>query len=101
MSKKYEIIKALIADGLITQDQRFKVGAVIDKVFEGEISLSWSVDDIQSWADGMNVELTDDEAGEILFNVERGHDSDIGINWDVIGTHISMYKADPNRANGA
>jgi hypothetical protein len=34
------------------------------------------------------VKLTEDEANEILLEMERKHDADIGINWETIDDYI-------------
>ena len=44
------------------------------------ISIRWHIDDILS----MRPDLTDDQARQVLSYLKRGHDANIGINWDVI-----------------
>lgn len=59
-----------------------------------QISITWCVDDVLSQAELMEVELTVEEARDILANVKLQHDCGIGINWDVIQTHIEMESDD-------
>ena len=44
----------------------------------------WSIEDV---TDCVNYELTDEQAREVLDRVERYHDANIGINWDVLQYH--------------
>ena len=52
----------------------------------------WSKADIQGRAKEMDVTLTDAECKEIADNIERTHDANIGINWEVIDENIRYYK---------
>ena len=55
------------------------------------IQIYWCTEDVTHQAEIMGIPLTEEQADDILDNVERYHDATIGINWDVIGTHIEMY----------
>jgi len=44
------------------------------------ISISWGVGDVKS----VRGDLTDDQAWEVLCRVAQRHDSENGVNWDVI-----------------
>jgi len=50
---------------------------------------SWTVGDIQGQADDIGVELSDDEAIEVMEYIERYFDACVGINWDVISNAIT------------
>ena len=54
------------------------------------INTKWHIDDIKD----RNAILTDDDAREIAHIMERRHDAEVGICWDVIDTHIDMYLLD-------
>lgn len=56
-----------------------------------QISIIWSVVDVIELAKKMNVVITMYEAEKILYNVERHHDANIGINWLVIESHIDEF----------
>ncbi len=58
------------------------------------ITVSWHIDDILGRAVECETPLTNEQARDILANIERYHDASIGINWCVIDTHIDMYLAD-------
>jgi hypothetical protein len=53
-----------------------------------EISIIWSTEDVLHQAKQKGVKLTEDEANEILLEMERKHDADIGINWETIDDYI-------------
>lgn len=49
----------------------------------------WTTDDIISVAaEEMGKLVTEDEASEIIAEIEQDHDASIGVNWTVIKTHI-------------
>lgn len=62
------------------------------------ITESWSVDDILNQAEQDEIELTTEEAREVLKLVHSEHDATIGINWDVISIWISWF--DDKRKTG-
>ena len=102
--RKFECLKDLICK-LAMLDLPEDVQVLHRKVeteFAGHINgdviaPSWSVEDVHETAREMatgliedpdDSPLTDAEAREVLATVERRHDASIGINWDVLGTHI-------------
>jgi hypothetical protein len=56
------------------------------------ISIKWSTLDVLGLADEMGIELTDQEADEILEQMVRFHDAEIGINWGVIEIYIEQHQ---------
>lgn len=56
------------------------------------ISIKWSTLDVLGLADEMGIELTDQEADEILEQMERFHDAQIGINWGVVEIYIEQHQ---------
>lgn len=61
---------------------------------EYTIESGWSVDDVLYQAEEDEVELTEEEAKEILHWIDRKHDATIGINWDVISSYIWDFDYD-------
>ncbi|MEC8306439.1 MAG: hypothetical protein VXZ72_01070 [Chlamydiota bacterium] len=53
-----------------------------------EINITWSTEDVLHQAKQKGVNLTEDEANEILLEMERKHDADVGINWETIDVYI-------------
>ena len=53
--------------------------------------LTWSIDDIMYQAQNDEVAITEEQGQEILDRVLHQADANMGINWTVISTHISMY----------
>ena len=49
-----------------------------------EISITWCTEDVLLTAKNMKVELTEDEANDVLGTVEHNHDANYGISWDNI-----------------
>lgn len=59
--------------------------------FTVEIKLSWCKQDVVEQArNNHEVELTDEEAGDVLDACLNDHDATIGVNWDVIDYHITQ-----------
>ena len=48
----------------------------------------WDGDDVQSVAESMDIELTDDQVLSVMQLIVKAHDANIGINWDAIGSAI-------------
>jgi hypothetical protein len=55
------------------------------------IAIKWSTEDVLWQADNLDIELTEQQADDILESLAEGHDSTIGINWDVISFYIEDY----------
>jgi hypothetical protein len=55
------------------------------------IEIKWSTEDVLMQADAMDIELTEEQADDILDSLENKHDANIGINWDVISFYIDNY----------
>ncbi len=55
------------------------------------IEIKWSTEDVLGKADEMDIKLTEKEADEILDQLYRLHDADLGINWLVIENYIEQY----------
>jgi len=58
------------------------------------ISITWHIDDIRAIENGQD--LTDDQCYDVLCNIKKHHDANIGINWDVIVDAIWDYKLEHN-----
>ena len=53
-----------------------------------EINITWSTEDVLHQAKEKGVKLTEDEANEMLLQMERKHDADVGISWQTIDVYI-------------
>ena len=57
----------------------------------------WHISDVHScangWDDDEADEITDSEARDVLRLVNKYHDCEIGINWDLIDSYIDEVKA--------
>lgn len=56
-----------------------------------EIRIIWTTNDVLGVSQDLGIELTIDEARDILGLMERKHDASIGINWDVISYWVESY----------
>ena len=55
------------------------------------IAIKWCTEDVLWQADNLDIELTEEQAEDILESLGEGHDASIGINWDVISFYIEDY----------
>jgi hypothetical protein len=69
------------------------VKSVIKDCLGNGIQISWCVGDILQHAKDNNHEITAEDAANILEIVEDEHDPMVGINWEVIQTHMEDYLA--------
>lgn len=54
-----------------------------------EICIVWSTQDVLQTAKNMNVDITVEEADDVLMTVEDNHDANYGISWDNIEWAVS------------
>ena len=65
------------------------------------ISITWWVDDVAERAVELEIELTLDEQREILQRMDRQHDANHGICWEVIDMHITAFDSERSAAQKA
>ena len=63
----------------------------------GYIMGLWHEDDIRAYADSNDIKLTKKQVADVKGNIERYHDANQGINWEVIQCHIDMVKEDSKK----
>ena len=54
-------------------------------------SITWSVEDIVSRADEVNITISEEDASEILRVMIAEHDSNNGITWETIDGYLYSY----------
>lgn len=52
------------------------------------IQITWDADDVRS----LDSELTDEECSEVLKRIDKNHDANEGVNWDVLDYWIDFVK---------
>jgi hypothetical protein len=52
------------------------------------ITIVWSTDDVAERCQQLDVALTNHEQREVLRLLDRCHDANVGISWDVMDEHI-------------
>ena len=55
------------------------------------ITITWHIDDVLSRAKETDMDITEEQAKDILQSIKHNHDASIGINWDVIDSHLESY----------
>jgi uncharacterized protein YpuA (DUF1002 family) len=50
----------------------------------GYIRVLWQKDDVKEQAQNRGIDLTDKQVNEIVRLIERQHDCNVGLSWDVI-----------------
>ena len=52
----------------------------------------WHIEDITAEAfEVLEKQITEADAVEIMRRIAKAHDAEVGINWEVIRTHIEIY----------
>lgn len=78
----------------------------MQKSWEDKIAVVWCVHDVKSMTiagsdlDAEDSWMTDEEARDILREMDNRHDASIGINWDVIEVYVDDLKYEKERKNG-
>lgn len=67
-----------------------KIGQLLDTHPDDVLYSEWWIDDVQSLDDDGDYDgkITPEVARGVLQRVERDHDANVGINWDVIEYHL-------------
>ena len=73
-------LESIIQDAVNTFDKSLMFTNVNNEPVADWISVWWHVDDIKDWTEEFNHKYSH----EILHNVKRNHDCNVGINWEVI-----------------
>lgn len=55
------------------------------------IAIKWSTHDVLGVAENMEIDLTEQEADQILEKIEYYHDAELGVNWLVIENYIQEF----------
>ena len=55
------------------------------------IAIVWSTEDVKSKAETLGIKLNDNQAYQILLNVEQQHDANLGITWETIEYSIKAF----------
>ena len=74
-----------------------KVSKIIEKLQDMNpdteiVSIVWYVDDVIECSKQHKIEITQEQAEQVLRLCDSEHDAEIGINWDVIACHIQSVK---------
>ena len=56
---------------------------------ENHISIVWSVDDIMRHAKHIDLQVSIEQARDVLDRLEETHNKNIGINWEIIRCEIN------------
>ncbi len=59
----------------------------MNKQDEDSISIVWHIDDVRI---AFNSPITDDQCREVLARVDKWHDANIGVTWDVLRSYAEQ-----------
>ena len=75
-----------------------KTGDDAARIKEDSLRIEWHISDVKHNHDW----LTDDQCRDVLHEVARKHDADIGVNWEVLdATGRFMFPEEPAVSGGA
>jgi hypothetical protein len=89
-----EMVETLIEAKLLDADFHTPAVEALRGYWSDKIADSWAIDDVLDLAKEHGHTLTDDEARQVLQITQSRKDASIGINWDVILTHLEGFVAD-------
>ena len=82
-------VNALIEAEIISSKHRKKAFKVLrDKCWTDKIAVVWGIDDVQARALEDDMEISDEDAREVLDTMLDNHDANIGINWNTIDCYM-------------
>lgn len=55
-----------------------------------QIAIIWDIDDVKSQAKERHMNITDQQALEILHSMKHNHDCTLGITWETINAQLDM-----------
>ena len=56
------------------------------------IAIIWQIDDINGQAESMGIDISEEQAIDILYDMDANHDACYGICWDTIDYYLSNYQ---------
>jgi len=86
-----DMVEELIKDGVCSEDQRDQATKSIQKHWNETIAINWNVEDVLSCAKENYIDITNEQALEVLQSVFENHDASVGVNWDVILCRLENY----------
>jgi hypothetical protein len=63
---------------------------MINEKFRDVEYIGWTVGDVLDRAKYLGIELTKEEARDILYTAVQKHEATVGLNWDVLDVHIEQ-----------
>jgi hypothetical protein len=65
----------------------------LDRAFSLDwISLHWHISDVQECVGNDYAPMSDEDARDILEEIEHRHDACNGVNWDTINCYVDMWR---------
>ena len=88
-NKEYIEDTLYILEHAITVFSEHKIQQRDGFVNDTQVAFHWSIEDITSRASDNGLEITEEQAKNILQAMVNNHDAEIGINWDIIDIYLN------------
>lgn len=85
-----DMSKALVERGLVPKEKQREAIEALKSCWTDKIAISWEVDDVIEEAKTMGLKVSREQAINVLWDLLRQHDAEIGINWETIQTSLSL-----------
>jgi len=72
-------------------DSRQKAERIIRRYYRDKIVLIWNTQDVHRAANELEVALTEKEAIQVLQNLHRQHNRQLGLRWEDLTGHIEAH----------
>ena len=81
---------------LLDVSNREKILSGLQEYWNDKVAMIWTIYDIQEYAREDGLEISDEDARDILNDIFDNHDAEHGINWITIGCYISGFMEERN-----
>ena len=82
------IIKAMVGALKPALKSPGRAQEILERFWRDKIALVWDVRDVQTAANEREVALTNQEATEVLRELHRSHDKQLGLRWEDLTSYI-------------
>lgn len=86
-----EMISKLIGKNIIQEINQQEAIETLQNYWDGKIAIVWSAQDIMNRAEDNDIDITEEQAKDILNSILEKHDCEQGITWDTIDLAIQEY----------
>ena len=81
-------VAKLIEDGVISTEDHDKALESLQDYWKDKLGLTWTVEDVLTEADGRGIDITVEQAIDVLASIQDGLDASVGVNNVLIADYV-------------